>query len=378
MKVHGKFITKVALLLLIVSGCLGLNYVYAASQTVTIEADISQEIEGGLQTDLYKVAGVYWDPYAADYYCEPVNADYAALFDNKNLFVKKADHDGVQRIYFKSRMAEDGKTKIFVDEALMKDETFTYGCAKVALDGTTSPVSIPMSLSDGKTSGTKDITPSALYVFVARGAGLPKDEYLVKETDSKYTTIAYSYDKKYTFTPYIFFYNGLEEPNTKRVLKYEEDERFGQLNIIKIITQFDARPQDKPQIAVFRVEGYKSSDKTVKVYECVLTLEITRAGRYDPAFELKDIPVGTYVEVTEEYAGASYVLVSQKVQTVESILPLSHKDSPQEVEYINKFNDIPKRGYGYNNEFTKKVTVVDENNNIESWIPSEDTEGAGE
>ena len=95
MKLHRKFITTATLLLLIVVSFFGIHAISAAEKQITFKVNnIGQEIEGGLEVDLYQVANVRWDGSAAEYLFTPVEG-FGKFFNKSDAFEPDPDNPDV-------------------------------------------------------------------------------------------------------------------------------------------------------------------------------------------------------------------------------------------------------------------------------------------
>ena len=231
---------------------------------------------------------------------------------------------------------------------------------------------------------TEHSVESGLYLAIIRSTGTDKKpiseadvEDYIKFEEKKYYSFANSHDKEYDFNPYLVF---VKDDNTNPInldeideetqelvmLKYTEKDRFGLLEIVKFVTL-----GGQPATVVFRVAGYESEEAynagEDPIYEKVLSIGINEAGEYhDPTLLLDDILVNTYVVVTEEYAGASYVWYRTVTPDSSIITPVEEDEEgnpiPQTWEFYNKLDDKRKKGYGIRNTVTEDgidQTVLD-------------------
>ncbi len=351
MKRKMKFITKIIMVLLMVVGCLSYRSVFADDDKLKITVDtsvteaIAKEGNGGLVVDLYKVADIIWDG-------NPSKATYVLKTDADSPFKEFNDLDvGVKE----TGGISDDEVKKLANKAA----GIVFGS-----DPKIDPVGEPLPVNEEHAVNT------GLYLAIVRSTKMNKkditaadtDEYLVSE-DGAYYSFANSHDKEYDFDPYLVFVRGdntnpvnLDEKGEDGelvMLKYTEKDRFGLMEIVKHVTL-----GGQPATVVFRVVGYESEDAFKAgedpIYEKVLSIGINEAGEYhDDTLLLDDILVNTYVVVTEEYAGASYVLYKTVTPDSSIITPVEEDDEgnpiPQTWEFYNKLDDKRKKGYGIRN-----------------------------
>ena len=141
-------------------------------------------------------------------------------------------------------------------------------------------------------------------------------------------------------------------------LKPEGFPLYGSLVINKVVQELNDRSIGNnpitPVTAVFRITGWKSSEKKAdeKVYSNVASITIPTGS----PVTVDHIPVGTYVEVTEEYTGAGYtrVFAEGEKEILTAVIP-GPDESPAEATFTFKdtYDDELKKGYGIMNTFTK-------------------------
>lgn len=195
---------------------------------------------------------------------------------------------------------------------------------------------------------------SGLYLVVARGADLTEvDDYVTsvrtegEEAATKLATVAHSDTYTYTFEPQLIALpsrmvlgaDGTIESNETSntvdwqyelavTLKPEQALRFGNLEIIKNIPVY---ADGEPASFVFRIDAYRDEAKTKTLYSDVRTITFSGAGSQSVLIENK-IPVGAYVEVTEEYSGTAY---TQQLGEDETAVKTAVIPAPGEAEIRN-------------------------------------------
>lgn len=213
---------------------------------------------------------------------------------------------------------------------------------------------------DGAAAGEKIEGLSAgLYLVVARGPQIT--DYVTKVQDEtgseKLATIAWSDEYVYTYLPELISLPGkaaLEDGtvntanpgewlyDASATLKPSQSPRFGSLEIVKTLTSYET---SEPAEFVFQIEAYKDETKTAVVYSNVVKLSFTAAGTQSTTLE-GVIPVGSYVEVTEVYSGASYRLTGDA--TVSTVIPAAETVS---VSFTNEYNSSGNHGGAVTNRF---------------------------
>ncbi|MBR0420874.1 MAG: hypothetical protein IJI66_17055 [Erysipelotrichaceae bacterium] len=367
MKRKMDFIAKVALTLLMVVGCLSFKSIDAEGDKLkfTIDSSVASSIEGTLVIDLYRIADIVWDgsnTKQTTYVLKTTEETKAFkdVFDGLDVGVDKEQRDA-DPTYNEIRSKKD------LSELANTAAGIVFGSnPKIASTKQELPIN------------TENAVDAGLYLAIVRNKGTEAkpiaeadvDKYL-KDEDGNYYSFANSHDKEYDFNPYLVFVVGdnvnpvnldeevkTEEGETEIVhVKYSEKDRFGLMEIIKYVSL-----GGEPATVVFRVQGYESEEAYKAgddpIYEKVLAIGIEDAGEYrDDSLVLDDILVNTYVVVTEEYAGASYVLYNWELPDSSIITPIEEDDDGNPIaqtwKFWNKLDDKRKKGYGIKNTFTK-------------------------
>ncbi len=205
--------------------------------------------------------------------------------------------------------------------------------------------------------------PCGLYLVIARGEGLT--DYARQNADGKWVTQAYSATQVYSYLPElvslpstardltgeldeegnrqpVFTSDGAWEYDITAVLKPSWEPRFAPVEIVKRLLRYE---DSQPASFVFRVDVYKSEQERELVDSDVLTF--TFEGPGEKRLVLSDrIPVGTYVEVTEVYSGASYTPQGPVTQgTVVSL-------EGAEFSFVNDYDGAGNSGGAIVNRFT--------------------------
>lgn len=104
-----------------------------------------------------------------------------------------------------------------------------------------------------------------------------------------------------------------------------------------------------PTTSVFEIEGRDAQGNVV--YTNVAS--VTHGGAGTESVTIKDIPAGITVTVTEIYAGASYEIDGENVQTttIVSDAAAGTENPVVSVAFTNKYNGGNDSGYGLMNEF---------------------------
>lgn len=346
-----KFITGLILLLMLITGLSSGKTIYADTSKVkfTISLESGQSIEGGLVLDLYKVADIVWDgsnQTQTTYLLSTTDTSPFKAFNGKNVGINKDTGKPWDNTLDLDKMAVDAAKIVFKEPKMTADLSANVG--------------------------TENSLNTGMYLAIARSGNVQQSD-TANYLNGDFTSFAYSRDKTYTFKPLLVFVYGdnaeaidlSKKDNDNVLIKYSVDVRYGQLNVAKIVSVYGGRKTNTK--LYISVKGYDKSDKLI--YKKNFAIEINKVGPYDP-IELKDIPVGTKVVVTEEYPGASYEFVSAvytgtstgtvsgQTVTVAEITPVDNTKI-QTVTFTNKYNNIPITGYGVKNTMTYTETEVE-------------------
>ncbi|MBE6989597.1 MAG: hypothetical protein E7426_02480 [Ruminococcaceae bacterium] len=231
-------------------------------------------------------------------------------------------------------------------------QTLAQDAARSVLNGAFDP------------AGDNADLPCGLYLIVAHGADLEKDEYVVEDDGGNLTTIAYSDEYVYTWLPELVCLPSTVAEITGEVgedgsrqeistaggdwqydltvtLKPTQEVRFGDLLVTKTVTTYET---SGPATFVFSVVA-TLRDKVV--YDDILALTFDAAGSRTAEIRGK-IPVGATVVVTEIYSGASYTLTTDESVEVTVVTP---DQDPATAEFTNTYDETLNQGYGILNQF---------------------------
>lgn len=164
---------------------------------------------------------------------------------------------------------------------------------------------------------------------------------------------------KYVFSPYLVAFpvsdytltgSGSDEWQYEReiFLKGEAELQAGKLTIYKTLQNYNTTLGK--MTCVFQIEGKNAAGETVYSNVTGITL-----GSADTQFvTIGNIPAGLEVTVTEIYAGASYEVVGENIQstTVISDAGVEKGKDQASVSFNNQYNGGNRGGYGVTNEFT--------------------------
>lgn len=164
--------------------------------------------------------------------------------------------------------------------------------------------------------------------------------------------------RKYVFTPYLTALPSSDYTQTGAgsddwqydrtiYLKGEAQPQFGKLTINKTLQNYNATLG--LTTSVFEIVGKDAQDNVV--YTNVAS--VTHDGAGEQSVTLENIPAGIIVTVTEVYAGASYEIVGENVQTtmIVSDEAVGPGNAEASVAFTNKLNGGHDSGYGLMNEF---------------------------
>jgi len=198
--------------------------------------------------------------------------------------------------------------------------------------------------AEGTASADETITglDDGLYLVLAHGKG---NTTLTAESD----LYEYTFQPVLVAVPGTSTYNTADpagwDGNVTMSLKPERDWRYGNLKIVKTVTDF---PSDgEPATFVFHITGTRPDDKPYENYASVYF-----DGGTSHETTVTHIPVGTDVTVTEEYSGARYELVSSDDETKTIVA-----DSDIQFSFTNKSNGSHTGGHGIENNF--KLDKID-------------------
>lgn len=241
--------------------------------------------------------------------------------------------------------------------------------AKIALNGQTPEIA-------GQPAGGKISVPKGgLYLIAARGKDIADYITTVKGGDGaeNLATIANSGEYTYTFLPSLVSLPSKEaEPgqpaNTANpggwlydvavTLKPERDNRFGSLEIVKTLQQYEVKD---PATFVFAVKAVLNAgtENEKTVLDDVVSISFTASDPGQKSYRIDNLPVGAQVTVTEIYSGAVYQVTGQPEQTV--VIPANDIVS---APFTNDYNTTDKGGGAVTNHF--------DYNDGWNWTPIQD------
>lgn len=208
-------------------------------------------------------------------------------------------------------------------------------------------------------AGEKTYLEPGLYLLVARGDD-PKEYWktITEKTgdkeEEKLVTQVKAEGKLYRFLPELVAVPSKEavngEINTANPgewiydltvnLKPEEEQQFGQVEIIKRLLTYDTQ---RPATFVFRVKA--ELDGKV-VFDEVVSLAFTAPGEKHTLVD--HLPAGATVTVEEVYSGSSYALVSSTAP--ES--PVVNAEEALQFTFVNDYDAGAPKGGSITNNFT--------------------------
>lgn len=196
---------------------------------------------------------------------------------------------------------------------------------------------------------------AGLYLALPHGSNIAS--YFATSKLGSLVTISQSNTYEYRYSPILFSLPTKEAVNgsistanpgawvndVEISLKIEQDVRYGNLEIVKTLNNFDG---NGPATFVFDVRAYSDAAMTDLVYSNVESIVFTDAG-VDSVVIAGAIPVGSYVVVSEVYSGASYEIVSANGTTV-----IENPVDTFGVSFENDSNDTDNHGSSVTNRFT--------------------------
>ncbi|MBQ2658508.1 MAG: hypothetical protein IJF87_08085 [Erysipelotrichaceae bacterium] len=348
-----KFITRVVLLFLLVTGCLTFRSIQAATNNNSVKLtfslpakedpnvyDVDDEMVDVIVYDLYYIAPIKWDgsgdgtATSTKYYIPSgsIVSSYQSAFPD-------SFKDSVGNINISEREKTPGQGDYELVNTALKDYTLSElanDLARIIYDGSITP--------DTSSTDSKD---KANLIFGEKNSGIEDGMYLVlvhvngdsnylkkkivKEpvegTDTYtekdvYYTAANSKYHEYDFNPFLVF---LKNTDLEGTPKYEESFRYDDLLIVKELggvlgkagenDQEDGLEFDgfEPVTFVYDVIAYDPKDKDGEtvVYHDVASISFEEMGSAKDLIGqtiAEKIPVGARVVVTEIYNGSSYAL----------------------------------------------------------------------
>ncbi len=275
-----------------------------------------------LQIDLYKVGSIVPDPNY-DTYSFSINEEFSLL---------ASEFENLQTL----------------------DETKYTRIASDALDLILEQSIQPITQTR---LNEKETIESGLYLAVPRGSDL--ETYSKNNMRGETITISQSGKYEYLYTPILFSLPTKEKVDdvistanptdwkydTTITLKVEQELRNGSLRIHKILERHDG---NGPATFVYKIDAYTDETKSELVYSNVETIVMNASGN-DTIEILDRIPVGSYVEVTEIYSGASYIPTDGTIKdgTIAEI-----GDEISAVSFKNDSNNTDHHGSSIKNQYT--------------------------
>ena len=181
---------------------------------------------------------------------------------------------------------------------------------------------------------------------------------------------AQSSEYEYSFSPYLVALPGSEYRQTGSYgtgedewnydqtvgLKPERTARYGQIEIVKSLKEFNASLGDVT--FVFQVTATRAEDGNPAevVYDNVVSITFAQGEPLTKSVVIDNLPAGSVVTVKEVYSGGSYII---KPGTSDSAEETVAADEVKPVQFENTYNDRTISGYGVTNHYTYKVKEVD-------------------
>lgn len=181
---------------------------------------------------------------------------------------------------------------------------------------------------------------------------------------------AQSSEYEYSFSPYLVALPGSEYRQTGSYgtgedewnydqtvgLKPERTARYGQIEIVKSLKEFNASLGDVT--FVFQVTATRAEDGNPAevVYDNVVSITFAQGEPLTKSVVVDNLPAGSVVTVKEVYSGGSYRIVRGTSDSAEVTVAA---DEVTPVQFENTYNDRTISGYGVTNHYTYKVKEVD-------------------
>lgn len=181
---------------------------------------------------------------------------------------------------------------------------------------------------------------------------------------------AQSSEYEYSFSPYLVALPGSEYRQTGSYgtgedewnydqtvgLKPERTARYGQIEIVKSLKEFNASLGDVT--FVFQVTATRAEDGNPAevVYDNVVSITFAQGEPLTKSVVIDNLPAGSVVTVKEVYSGGSYRIAPGTSDSAEETVAA---DEVTPVQFENTYNDRTISGYGVTNHYTYKVKEVD-------------------
>lgn len=181
---------------------------------------------------------------------------------------------------------------------------------------------------------------------------------------------AQSSEYEYSFSPYLVALPGSEYRQTGSYgtgedkwnynqtvgLKPERTARYGQIEIVKSLKEFNASLGDVT--FVFQVTATRAEDGNPAevVYDNVVSITFAQGEPLTKSVVIDNLPAGSVVTVKEVYSGGSYSIVPGTSDSAEVTVAA---DEVTPVQFENYYNDRTISGYGVTNHYIYKVKEVD-------------------
>ena len=213
-------------------------------------------------------------------------------------------------------------------------EDLAAAAAKVVESGNvqeTDTITMQPDAATGTSTGTAENLPTGLYLVA-----LPGSEY--RQTGS-YGTGEDEWDYDQTVG-----------------LKPERTARYGQIEIVKSLREFNASLGDVT--FVFQVTATRAEDGNPAevVYDNVVSITFAQGEPLTKSVVIDNLPAGSVVTVKEVYSGGSYSIAPGTSDSAEVTVAA---DEVTPVQFENTYNDRTISGYGVTNHYTYKVKEVD-------------------
>ena len=181
---------------------------------------------------------------------------------------------------------------------------------------------------------------------------------------------AQSSEYEYSFSPYLVALPGSEYRQTGSYgtgedewnydqtvgLKPERTARYGQIEIVKSLKEFNASLGDVT--FVFQVTATRAEDGNPAevVYDNVVSNTFAQGEPLTKSVVVDNLPAGSVVTVKEVYSGGSYSIAPGTSDSAEVTVAA---DEVTPVQFENTYNDRTISGYGVTNHYTYEVKEVD-------------------
>ncbi|MBR6114868.1 MAG: hypothetical protein IKQ10_06740 [Oscillospiraceae bacterium] len=314
-----------------------------------------------VQIELYQIAGAAADSaHGLTYVFTDPLVDFAS---------------GGKTIDITKYSTEAANTLALIDLTATEWAAMAQTAATALKNGTISVTHTATSQTEGATFTDLD---GGLYLVIARGKDMTKDEYLNSDDPNNIYTIANTGVFEYRFAPALVALPGngttstagggwLKDNEVK--LKNEQVYRYVDLELKKTLLHIET---SNHATFVYHVIAYDETGENL-VYDNYHSISFNKDGSVTENTKIVEgtaskIKVGYKVTVIEEYDGACYKPAgTTKYENVTVPAPPEGSNIARTFEFTNDFDGTQTNGYGLENHF-KYVVTEDGGTTTQEWV----------